>query len=314
MKKALLIFVLVLFSQSIYSQQKGAFYIQLNNNGITSNIYFYVPEDYDSTKVYPMLWGWHGAGMPGGDMVNLLRRMQNEIKGIIVCPDANNATTNDQFNSLINYSYNYPRQTYKIDTTKIIVTGYSWGGNMCYQLGLLNPSLVRGVIGIAPAIGAAQMTQGMWDNIKKTRMATILGTLDFNYSAVSSLMKDIQNKGGSLLYIEKEGLDHPGTNGYFGRQEFIDDYMQCYNFVLNQATYVSEEYTEFNNSLVVSPNPASSYIKVTSEIPGSIQIINPSGITVMSVECGMQTDISSLPNGIYFIKAGYSIKKFVKIQ
>lgn len=313
MKKILLIALILVCGKIAYAQQTGDFYLQVPNNGIASNIYFHVPTDYDSTKTYPLLWAWHGAGMPGGNMLGLMLLLQDSIKGIVVCPDANNATTNDQLNFLINYSYAYPKSFYKIDTAKIVVTGYSWGGNMSYQIGLLNPNIVKGIIGIAPAIGSAQFAQQMWDNITKIRMATILGSLDFNYTPVSSLMTEIKSRGGSLLYIEKEGLDHQGSNGYFNRQEFIDDYMKCYRYVLNNtsgAEIKDKDITEIE--ITISPNPAtdiaildialdkSSTIKVDMfDLFGRL-VLTESHINCSAGSNKIKLDLMSIPTGVYY--------------
>ncbi|MEI6297719.1 MAG: alpha/beta hydrolase-fold protein, partial [bacterium] len=78
----------------------------------------------------------------------------------------------------------YTISTYKIDTTKVIATGFSMGGGLAFQLGLINPTLFKGIIGISPAIGSSQFTQDMWNSIKLVRMAIIDGTLDFNYADV----------------------------------------------------------------------------------------------------------------------------------
>ena len=74
MKKILILFIAVFFTcLSISAQPRtGLFAMSFQNGAATSNMYFFVPEDYDSTKAYPMLFGWHGAGMPGNNMRDLL--------------------------------------------------------------------------------------------------------------------------------------------------------------------------------------------------------------------------------------------------
>ena len=86
---------------------------------------------------------------------------------------------------------------------------------MAFQLGLLNPLLFNGIIGFAPAIGMAQTSQGMWDNIARIRMATILGDQDFNFAAVDQLMKEIParvHRADGQPVCVGVGLDslHPG--------------------------------------------------------------------------------------------------------
>ncbi len=305
MKKCLLILTIALCCQSVYSQQTGPFYYTFDNNGIQSSVYMYVPEDYDSTKVYPLLWAWHGAGMPGEDMLDLMGQLRFKIKCIIVCPDANNVETNTQMGSLVNASYSNARRTYKLDTTKMIITGYSWGGGLSFQLGMRNPALVTGIIGLAPAVSEDMITDAMWNNVKKNRMAMILGSEDQNYSIVNSTMKKIRDKGGDILYIEKEGLDHGGTNGYYGTEEFLNDYVKCYNYIIGETNGVEDNQTVPDcESLTIFPNPAPEYIYLSAgpniEASSVAMIYNSIGDCVMNInDTGSRIDISMLEPGVY---------------
>ena len=225
--------ILMLISQSPLLSQpnKGNFTMEYTDRGIKSYIYFWVPEDYDSTKSYPFLLAWHGAGDTGENNRNFFTYLlAQRVGAILVCPDANNINGQDgsYFMNLTNASYSYTVTTYNIDTNKIIVMGFSWGGGFAYQLVLTNPNLFKGIIGLAPAIG--QLDQTMWNNITKVRMSTILGDKDFNYSVVNKLMNDIKNAGGALLYLIKPGVQHVDNN-YFNSQEIIVDLRQCYDFV-----------------------------------------------------------------------------------
>ncbi len=310
MKKLLLILTIILCSQSVFAKKTGAFSLTFSNNGIQSSVYLYVPEDYDSTKAYPMLWGWHGGGVPGETMLNMLAQIRYSTKVIIVCPDINNITTNDQFSNIYSFSYLYPIQNYSVDTTKVVITGSSLGGFYAYQIGLTNPKLVKGIIGIAPAIGVEDITTDQWENVSQVRMATILGTLDDNYDAVSDLITEIKDRGGDMLFIEKQGLDHVGSNGYYSTQEFIDDYMNCFDYVLNSTTGVEVQPTAGKPmSLEIYPNPASDYISINTgsdnNTNSEIRIYNCLGACVLTTdEASQLVDVSILPSGVYSLSVG----------
>jgi hypothetical protein len=154
-------------------------------------------------------------------------------------------------------------------------------------------------------------------------MSTILGSLDFNYAPVSSLMADIKNRGGEILYIEKEGLDHQGSNGYFGRQEFIDDYMNCYNYVLNLSNDVKETPSADNElGLSVFPNPATDKISISFDTDNQlagISINNSLGIEVgrfgnreLTGQSAVDFITKNLPAGIYYCIIQYGMKTFTK--
>jgi hypothetical protein len=315
-------FIAVLFcNDNLIAQTKGSFAMTYNNSGVTNTIYFYVPTNYDSTKTYPMLFGFHGSGMPGSNMRDLLNiGISNKVDVIICCPDINNITSDGtRLNTLINASLSYTRSTYKIDSNKIIATGFSMGGGIAYQLGLINPTLFKGIIGISHAIGSTQFSQTMWDNIKKIRIATIDGTLDFNYTVVKGMISDITNKGGSILYIEKVGMDHTGTNGYFNTQEFKDDYLKCYNYVLNLSTDVEDNPNISKIGFNISPNPVSDFLTINKnqEIE-KIEIFSAIGLKVIETEWQEKINVRNLPEGIYFLiiksENFTETKKFVIIR
>ncbi len=233
----LLSFTIILFSGiSLFSQPNtGNFTMQYTDRGTTSYIYYWVPADYDSTKKYPFLLAWHGSGDNGDNNRNFFRiLLASRIGAILVCPDVNNIINEMQqdatyLTNLTAASYNYTLSNYNIDTNKIVIMGFSMGGGFAYQLGLANPTMFRGIIGLAPAIG--QLDQTLWSNIKKLRMATILGDKDFNFAAVNSLMNSIKDSNADLLYLIKPGVQHVDNN-YFNSQAIIDDLRQCYDFVI----------------------------------------------------------------------------------
>ncbi|MBN1446457.1 MAG: T9SS type A sorting domain-containing protein [Bacteroidetes bacterium] len=258
----LVVVVTFLTAAAAAQPNTGRFAESFDNGGVTSVINYYIPEDYDSTKTYPLFFAWHGAGMAGSAMRDVMYvTIAQRIKAIVVAPDANNLQTNEQLNALIGVSYNRVHQLYSVDTTKRIITGFSWGGQLSFQVGLQNPLLFNGIIGFAPAIGTGQMTQTMWDNIGRIRMATILGDQDFNYTPVDQLMKEIPNRGGALLYIVKPGVEHV-DNTYFNSQEFRDDYARCYDYVLGITT-TAQTPASLAHDIRIAPNPARDFVRIS---------------------------------------------------
>lgn len=241
--------------------QKGDFQITYNEtgSGVLRTFYMSVPNDYDSNKSYPLLFAWHGSGMPGSDMRTFIKTVNTNINAIICCPDINGMTTNSQIVEMITQCMSFYSK-YKIDPSKRVITGFSMGGGLSFQIGLQNTSSFNGVIGISPAISSAQFSSGMWNNLKNIKMATILGTADFNWNAVNSLMLDIQNKGGSLLYLVKQGVTH-ADNVYLNSQEFKNDYKHYYNYVVGITSI--EKFNDFENiSISVYPNPFQDEVNV----------------------------------------------------
>jgi hypothetical protein len=309
--------------------QTGNFDISYTDREVISSIYCWVPTDYDSTKSYPFLLGWHGAGDNGENTRNIFTYwLAQRVNAIIACPDANkiNGLDGSYFTNLASKAYSYIRTNYKIDTTKMIVMGYSWGGGFAYQLGLLNPNLFTGIIGLAPAIGTLDQT--MWGNINKVRMATILGDSDFNYTAVNALMTDIKNRGAAILYLIKPGVKHNDPT-YFNSQGIIDDFRACYDFVTQQETEVKDYIGNENCTISIYPNPTTDFVnlRINSTMTRSINIklfdINGNIIYQNSDnsspnELNQILDLSKYSSGFYFLRVTLGkyvfYKKVIKID
>jgi len=311
MKRFFLLFLTIAISSVVLKSQiqTGDFTLQMTDRGITSYIFCSVPADYDSTKPYPFIMAWHGAGDNGNNMRNAIKIwLANSVGAILVCPDANNVNGMDgtYFSNLISVPYGNFRTNYNVDTTKMIVLGFSWGGGFSYQIGLLNPQLFTGIIGLAPAIGS--LTQTMWDNIHSIRMATILGTLDFNYSAVNALMNQITNSGGELLYIIKQGVQHV-DNTYFNSEEIKTDFKSCYDFVNGTSSGIEEKELDDKSFIGFYPNPFSNNLKIVNnnlfDVTTTVRIINLQGEVMLNYrgllrkENSYEYNTVNFPQGVY---------------
>lgn len=240
----------------------GAFSLSFENNGITSTISCYVPEDYDSTETYPFLYAWHGGGMQARHMRDMLYLViARDLKVIVYCPDWNNIQSQQQFTLLKEASLAHARHYYSLDPDRFIATGFSIGGVTAYQLALNYPTLFTGVIGLSPAIDVMLFSETMWNNIGRVRMATILGDQDDNFTGVDVLMQDIRSRGGSLLYLIKPGVEHQDET-YYNSPEFKNDYRACYNYVLG-VTSVEPAALPEGMDITMFPSPVSNSMQLS---------------------------------------------------
>ena len=68
-----------------------------------------------------------------------------------------------------------------------------------------------------------------------------------------------------------------------------------------------------NNNLSVFPNPTTDYITLKNIAPNStIQILSLSGSVVKEVSTDNRIDVRDLSAGVYMIKVGEKVQKFVK--
>ena len=92
----------------------------------------------------------------------------------------------------------------------------------------------------------------------------------------------------------------------------------------NIASDVNENL--FDDDLLIYPNPTSDFITITLSNNGlqpfaaedKVQIFDMLGIEVISVETGLRpvstkVVVSHLPAGVYFLKIGDKVEKFVKM-
>ena len=87
------------------------------------------------------------------------------------------------------------------------------------------------------------------------------------------------------------------------------------------TTGVMSELNKFGIQII--PNPVTDFIEISlnneeSFIASQVQIFNMLGIEMMSVRTGLdlsskRVDVSTLPAGVYYIKIGERVEKFVKI-
>jgi Secretion system C-terminal sorting domain len=293
-------------SQTQTQTQTGIFTIQIQNNGIVSTFDCYVPEDYDSTRSYQLFYGWHGAGMPAYVMRDMLYvGFAQSLDAIVVCPDANNVTTNIQLLNLVNASLEFAELGYNIKQGESIITGFSWGGRIAYELGLMNPSSFKGIIGLAPAIGVGNFTQPMWDNLGKIRMATIIGDKDYLFTSTDAAMNEIHARGGELLYLVKPGIEHIDS-GYVNSPEFIEDYWKCYSFIMG-TTSCDDLPMALVPEISTFPSPVYDYLSIEIDAIGQQEnwgeIVALNGAVVHRFSGNSEyIDAKGWQSGLYFVR------------
>jgi hypothetical protein len=77
------------------------------------------------------------------------------------------------------------------------------------------------------------------------------------------------------------------------------------NFIVSFAINTTET-DGSNQSLMLSPNPASQRVRIVAEeIPGEFQVYSATGVLLRS-GVGLEIDLSDLPAGVYHIHAVFS--------
>lgn len=152
--------------------------------GNTGGFYEYLPSGYNSnTDKYPLMIFIHGVGELGsgasGDLQRVLAngvpRLINQgifpesftvngqsFKFIVISPQFKNWPTALDINSVINYAI----QNYRVNTSRIYVTGLSMGGGVTWEYVGNNVNYGKRVAAIVPVCGAS------WPDYTRSRIIT----------------------------------------------------------------------------------------------------------------------------------------------
>ncbi len=302
------------------AQQTGSFTAQVNVNGTNTNVAFYVPSDYNAANFYPLVVAMHPGGSDGTSMRSLIISAATALNLILACPD--HTGSND---GTIAAVINYVKKNYTVNATKIILTGYSMGGNPVFEYGFAYPNKVAGIIGIAPAVW--NYSSYNYSITKNFPVAIIVGSEDDFITEIREIKSNIENQDGKLKYIEKPGVQH--MDPYFQSADFTTDWISCYDFIKDTInSVVPENQSELEIRLL--KNPVKEYLEIEfpafSGFKTGIKIYSVTGqvvydeIFILNYE---QKTIILLPTGefqpgIYLLKAcikgSYKTVKFNVIK
>jgi hypothetical protein len=219
----IIFFILACIIQlKLEATETGAFSKSMQFKNEQRLVYFYVPEDYDETRSYPLVVGMESWYTSEDRMRDQLLPIANYFKFILACP-ADPLWCGDILPDCIEFCKNQ----YNIDSTNVVVTGVAEGGTNVFIWGVNNPWVVKGIIGYDPWIAAVD-----YSLVNNRPFAAIRGKNSGQSSGTKFVMRDIKQNGGDTMYIEKENIRNE-NDAYYRSPEFIEDYKKCYSFIQN---------------------------------------------------------------------------------
>ncbi|HPO62027.1 MAG TPA: T9SS type A sorting domain-containing protein [Candidatus Kapabacteria bacterium] len=179
--------------------------------------------------------------------------------------------------------------------------------------------------------------KGLRTNLNKLKLSNdggliCLGSILINRNKLEDLFDDIGNlyiikmnkeleikweyesSTDSLLDIGLQDLINLKDNefivtGYKNRNNF---YLAKFKDLDSTSNYIENELN--NQNIIISPNPVNDILSINSSIELSkIEIFSALGLKVLETEWKEKIDVSGLASGVYFLRAGYKIVKFIKI-
>ena len=209
-----------------------------DSHGTTIPYRYYLPENYDPSKSYPMVLYMHGNGSRGSDNVihlttngaALNTKIYNSgIECIMLapqCPASPNSwvdssayvgsaafLTRDGMSKHLTAAkelFDKFVAEYSVDTKRIYVTGSSNGGGATWELIFRFPNTFAAAIPLAGA-GLSDGAAEVGKYLTTTPIYTFHGDSDSTLSVkgTRSLVEAIKNAGGTnVTYVEMPGMDH----------------------------------------------------------------------------------------------------------
>jgi hypothetical protein len=175
----------------------------------------------------------------------------------------------------------------------------------------------------APECGATEQELKVnftWDEVKGAEYYRIMISTDPTFAD-----DNIEYEGITGTSFEVPDLDEL-TMYYWKVQPYrtdeIGDWSNVCDFKTKKSTSV--RYSEEDRGIRIKPNPAGDFITITElnnglqPIVHKVQIFDVLGIEVMyesilPMTSSHQMNVEKLPAGIYFIRIGYIVEKFVKM-
>lgn len=171
--------------------QPGTNQVTLENDGLQRQMLIQLPQDYDSGKRYPVIFGFHGAGGPMQGYNRKLAPLVDREGIISVSPqgDSNaagttgwNAFPRSRITStddvgLVRKIVEYLEENASIDADRIYATGGSSGAIFCYRLALETDIFAA----IAPFRGGMITRLPIPRNRPKIPILHVMGTEDKLY-------------------------------------------------------------------------------------------------------------------------------------
>ena len=178
-----------------------------------------VPNNYDGQSRVPLVmilhYGYQGARpdpYTGADMMDAFRSGLGDLGAILVAPDALGgdwtSTDNEKAVAWLTQSI---IKTYKIDTKKVILTGYSLGGEGTWFIGSRHQKLFTAAIPVAAPVAGADVKWQIPVYVIHSNRDQVV-----SHSTAKSHAEKLQRKGAKVQFQTVQGLDHYATGQYGG--------------------------------------------------------------------------------------------------
>ncbi|MGY8769884.1 MAG: poly(ethylene terephthalate) hydrolase family protein [Pirellulales bacterium] len=176
-----------------------------------------ISENYDGSSSVPLAlvlhYGYDGSrpeAYTGGDMMDSFESALAELDGIAIAPDVLGgdwtSTQNEQAAVWLTQSV---MKSYNIDSQRVVVTGYSMGGEGTWFIGSRHQDLFTAAIPVAAPVAGSNTGWKIPAYVIHSKDDAVV-----SYASAKSHADAIKSNGGQLEFTTAENLTHYDTNQY----------------------------------------------------------------------------------------------------
>ncbi|MBU0638835.1 MAG: dienelactone hydrolase family protein [Planctomycetes bacterium] len=178
-----------------------------------------VPEDLDRGKPAPLIVALHPYGGTAEQIAGVWRSVAQKSGAILVAPRAVRPTgvgraagfewgTADEADYLVTSAVKVVLKEHKIDEQRIVLTGFSQGAYIAFNLGIRHPDKFAGVIPVAGSYNSSEAGPALLEGARRPRFYVMVGDRDPILEANRTAAKEYQKAGIPVQLKVYENLGH----------------------------------------------------------------------------------------------------------
>jgi poly(3-hydroxybutyrate) depolymerase len=188
----------------------------------------FLPSGYDGQKKFPVVLFLHGAGERGDDGIQcvqvglgaIIAQHPDEFPAIAVFPQARrtwSADSDDAKGALA--ALDEVMKTYKVDASRVVLTGLSMGGAGSWSVGSAHPDRFSAVVPVC-GFGRPEMVKAL----KDLPVWTFLGDADSDriVQSTRAMASALREAGGQPRTTEYRGVGHNSWDRAYSDATLID--------------------------------------------------------------------------------------------